>query len=117
MLLIYSDPTTQPQTGTPEFGRMMEGYIALSEKLRAVGAMKGGDELQGVETATSVRIRQGRLDTMDGPFAATKEHLGGYYRIDVPDLDPALSYAAMIPTAAWGTVEVRPVMVYNPTGN
>jgi hypothetical protein len=117
MLLIYSDPTIEPQTGTPEFGRMMEGYIALSEKLRAAGAMKGGDELQGVETATSVRIRQGRLDTMDGPFAATKEHLGGYYRIDVPDLDAALSYAAMMPPAHRGTVEVRALMDYNPAGN
>jgi hypothetical protein len=112
MLLIYADPAVEPKHGTPEFSKMMEGYMALSERLTAAGAMKGGDELQGIETATSVRVRQGKVETMDGPFATTKEHLGGYYLIDVPDLDAALSYAAMIPSAAWGTVEVRPVMVY-----
>jgi hypothetical protein len=60
-----------------------------------------------------VRVRNGKVDTMDGPFAETKEHLGGFYVIDVPDLDAALKYAAMIPTAGYGMVEVRPVMVYS----
>lgn len=70
--------------------------------------------LQGVETATSVRLRSGKVETMDGPFAETREHLGGYYVIEVPDLDAALRYAAMVPAAAWGTVEVRPLLSYNP---
>lgn len=112
MLLIYSEPAEEPQPGTPAFDSMMQGYFKLSERLKADGAMRGGDGLQGVETATSVRVRGGKVETMDGPFATTKEHLGGYYLIEVPDLDAALKYAAMIPSAAYGTVEVRPVMVY-----
>jgi hypothetical protein len=80
------------------------------------GVMRGGEGLQGVETATSLRIRNGKVETMDGPFATTKEHLGGFYVIDVPDLDAALKYAALIPSATYGTVEVRPLMDYNPAG-
>jgi hypothetical protein len=57
------------------------------------------------------------VETMDGPFAETKEHLGGYYVVDVPDLDAALKYAAMLPSASFGTIEVRPLMDYNPAGN
>ena len=112
MLLIYSDPAQGPRYGTAEFETMMGGYFALNDRLKADGALRGGDGLQGVETATSLKIRNGKVETMDGPFAETKEHLGGYYLIDVPDLDAALRYAAMVPTAAYGTVEVRPVMVY-----
>jgi hypothetical protein len=113
LLLIYGDPAVEPQYGTPAFDEMMAGYKAFSERLVAAGAMRGGDALQGIETATSVRVRGGKTETMDGPFAETKEHLGGYYVIDVPDLDTALKYAAMIPSASYGTVEVRPVMVFS----
>lgn len=113
MLLIYGDPAVEPKYGTPEFDTMMAGYATFSERLKADGAMRGGEGLQGVETATSVRVRGGKVETMDGPFAATKEHLGGFYVIDVPDLDAALKYAAMIPSAQYGTVEVRPVMIYS----
>lgn len=72
--------------------------------------MVGGNALQPVETATSLRLRDGKLETMDGPFAETKEHLGGYYLLECKDLDEAIKYAAMIPTARNGTVEVRPIM-------
>jgi hypothetical protein len=117
MLLIYGDPAVEPQYGTPEFDTMMAGYAALSAALNADGVMRSGEGLQGVETATSLRVRGGKVETMDGPFATTKEHLGGYYVIDVPDLDAALKYAAMVPSALYGTVEVRPLMDYNPAGN
>jgi hypothetical protein len=117
MLLIYGAPEAEPKYGTPEFGAMMAGYDAFSKRLQADGVMRGGEGLKGVETATSVRVREGKVETMDGPFATTKEHLGGFYVIDVPDLDAALKYAAMIPSAAYGTVEVRPLMDYNPAGN
>ncbi len=117
MLLIYGDPAVEPQYGTPAFATMMAGYAALSARLNADGVMRGGEGLQGVETATSLRVRGGKVETMDGPFATTKEHLGGYYVIDVPDLDGALKYAAMVPSALYGTVEVRPLMDYNPAGN
>lgn len=117
MALIYSDPSREPAYGTPEFAQMMQGYNLVSQTLKAAGHLVSGEGLQGVETATSVRVTNGRAETMDGPFAETKEHLGGYYVMDVPDLDTALKYAAMIPSAAYGTVEVRPLMDYNPAGN
>ena len=113
MLLIYSDPAVEPKYGTPGFGQMMEGYRAFTERLKADGAMRAGDALKGAETATSVRVRGGKVETMDGPFATTKEHLGGYYLIEAPDLDAALKYAAMVPTAQHGTIEVRPVMIFS----
>jgi hypothetical protein len=113
MLLIYSDPATGPVYGTPDFEAMMGGYFALNERLKADGVWVAGDALQGVQTATSLRSRGGKVETMDGPFAETKEHLGGYYLIEVADLDAALRYAAMIPTASHGTVEVRPLVVWN----
>lgn len=72
-----------------------------------------GEGLKDVDTATSLRIRGGNVETMDGPFAETKERLGGYYIFEVPDLDTALLFAAMIPSAAYGTIEVRPLMDYN----
>ena len=117
MILLYGTPENEPAYGTPEFDKMMGDFGALSAKLVADGVLKSGEGLQGVETATSLRIRGGKVETMDGPFAETREHLGGYYVIDVPDLDTALRYAAMMPPAHWGTVEVRPLMDYNPAGN
>ncbi len=116
MLLIYGDPAAEPAFGTPEFAAMMAGFSALNDRMNADGTLRGGEGLQGVETATSLRLRGGKVETMDGPFATTREHLGGYYIVDVPDLDAALAYAAMIPSAVWGTVEVRPLMDYNPAG-
>lgn len=116
MLLIYSDPAREPARGTPEFDRMMAGFGAASQRMRADGVMRGGEELRGVETATSLRIRGGKVETMDGPFAETREHLGGFYLIDVPDLDAALTYAALLPVAHFGTIEVRPLMDYDPMG-
>jgi hypothetical protein len=116
MLLIYNDPAREPAYGTPDFQAMMGGFFALNEKMKADGVLRGGEGLQGVETATSLRIKAGRVETMDGPFAETREHLGGYYIVEVPDLDAALKYAAMIPSASFGTIEVRPLMDYNPNG-
>jgi hypothetical protein len=114
MLLIYGDPSKEPSYGTPEFDEMMKGYFELNEKMKADGVLRGGEGLKGVETATSLRMRSGKVETMDGPFAETREHLGGYYIVNVSDLDAALRYAAMIPAAKYGTIEVRPLMDYNP---
>ena len=116
MLLIYNDPAKEPAFGTPEFQQMMAGYFSANERMKADGVLRGGEGLQGVETATSLRIQNGKVETMDGPFAETREHLGGYYIVDVPDLDAALTYAALIPSAHFGTIEVRPLMDYNPAG-
>lgn len=116
MLLMYNEPAKEPAYGTPEFEEMMAGFFAVNERMKADGVLRSGDGLQGVETATSLRIKSGRIETMDGPFAETREHLGGYCVIDVADLDTALTYAALIPSAHFGTVEIRPLMDYNPAG-
>jgi len=116
MLLIYNDASRSPKFGTPEFDTMMGGFFAANEKMKADGVMLGGEGLQETKTATSLRIKGDKVETMDGPFAETRETLGGYYVIDVPDLDMALEYAALIPSAKYGTIEVRPLMDYNPAG-
>jgi hypothetical protein len=116
MFLIAAESSAEPVYGTPAFADMMAGYAAFGARLTADGVKWSGEGLQGAETATSLRLRGGKVETMDGPFAETKEHLGGYYVIEVPDLDAALRYAAMIPSAAYGTVEVCPVMDYTGTG-
>lgn len=116
MMLIYNDPAREPAYGTQAFNEMMGGFFALNEKMKADGVLRGGEALKGIETARSVRINAGKVETMDGPFAETREHLGGYYVVDVPDMDAAMRYAAMIPSAHFGTIEVRPLMDYNPAG-
>ena len=112
MALIYSDPSLEPPYGTPEFQAMMMGYGSANKIMEEAGVMVHGDGLQDIETATSLRIRGGKTETMDGPFAETKERLGGYYILDCKDLDEALKYAALIPSAAYGTIEVRPLADY-----
>jgi hypothetical protein len=112
MALIYSDPALLPDYGSPAFGAMMQGYGTLNETMKKAGVLVSGHGLKDVDTATSLRIRANRIETMDGPFAETKERLGGYYILECVDLDEALRYAAMIPSAAYGTVEVRPLAEY-----
>lgn len=113
MLLIHAEPEANPQYGTPEFDAMLAGYAAVSEEMATSGVLIAGEGLQGVETATTVRVRGGKSEVMDGPHAITKEHLGGFYLIDVPDLDAAMALAAKIPSASYGSVEIRPVEVYD----
>lgn len=116
MLLIYNNPEKQPAYGTQDFTAMMEGFFAVNEKMKADGVLVDGESLNEPDTATSVRVKGGKTETMDGPFAETREYLGGYYVIDVPDLDAAIRYAEIIPSAAFGTIEVRAMMDYNPAG-
>jgi len=106
--LIYTDPALTPQIG----GKMNDAYFDLNRRMKEAGVMVAGDALQPVTTATSVRRRDGKVETMDGPFAETREHLAGYYVIDCADLDEAVTWAAQIPGAALGTVEVRPLVVF-----
>jgi hypothetical protein len=109
MLLIYNSGDWQDLS--PEQQQEIGGaYFAFTEELQAAGKMVAGDALQPTSTATSVRVRDGETLTTDGPFAETKEVLGGYYLIDVESLDEALAWAAKIPGAAYGTIEVRPVV-------
>jgi hypothetical protein len=84
-------------------------YRAYGEALAKAGAMLGGERLRPISAATTVRIRDGKTQVLDGPYAETKEQLGGYFIIDVPDLDSALNWAARCPGASYGTMEVRPI--------
>ncbi len=113
MCLIYADEAEHPQPGTAEMAPLMEAYMAFTNDIQEKGIMVAGEPLQSVATSTTVRLRGGKTETTDGPFAETKEQLGGYYILDCKDLDEALAYAARIPTAAFGSVEVRPIMVFD----
>lgn len=113
MFLLYDDEANHLEPGTPEFGEMMQGYGSFTEEVRSKDIMLGGDALQSVSTATTVRVRGGGAQTTDGPFAETKEQLGGFYILDCKDLDEAIEYAAKIPAAKSGSVEIRPVMIFD----
>lgn len=110
LALIYTEDGVSPSPGDPGFEEYMAGYFAASKAYKDAGIMMGGNALQHTSTATSVRIRDGKTETMDGPFAETKERLGGYYLLDCKDLDQAIEMAALIPDAKYGTVEIRPIM-------
>ena len=92
----------------------MNEYFAFTKEIRASGHYLGGNDLQPVKNATTVRLRNGQLATTDGPFAETKEQLGGYYLVEAKDLDEATKLAARIPGAQVGSIEVRPVMQLPP---
>ena len=110
-LLIYTpEPTEEPSQ--EELAAQMEGYNAFSQHRRDRNAMLVGEALDSVATATTVRVVDGKTVTTDGPFAETKETLGGFYLVEAADLDEAISFAAMIPGARRGCIEVRPVWDY-----
>jgi hypothetical protein len=110
--LIYSDenaPAGDAAPGSPEFDRVMAAYRAFTDDAIAAGIHVVGEPLASTASATSVQLRDGEVITTDGPFAETKEQLGGFYILDCETLDDAISWASRIPTAAFGTIEVRPV--------
>ncbi len=112
LALIYSQPNSGPAFGTPEFGALMGEYQAANARYDKDKVSLAGEALQDTSTATTIRIRDGKTETMDGAYAETKEQLGGFYLFDCENLDEAIKYAAMIPTAKYGTIEVRPVRVF-----
>lgn len=116
MLLLFGDPAADPRPDSPEFGPWMDEYRTLGERMKHVATVVSGEPLEGAETATTLRSRGGKVETMDGPFAETREQLGGFYVIEASDLDGALAFAAAIPAARTGTVEVRPVMDFTAMG-
>ena len=109
MLLLYEDPPSFGKRTGAEAPAFMGAYRAYTEALRAKGAQVGGGALQPPHSATTVRVRGGQRQVQDGPFADTKEQLGGYYIVEAPDLDAALEWAAQCPAARYGAVEVRPI--------
>ena len=112
LLLIYSNENDEPRPGTPEGDAHLNAYMRFSEEVKQKNVGLGSNALDGVSTATTVRVREGKTETTDGPFAETKEQLGGYYLLNCKDLDEAIDYAARIPSARIGSIEVRPVMVF-----
>lgn len=110
-IIVYETPDELARRNTPEeFNAYMAPYGAYYQALAEAGVAAGGQGLAHPETATTIRLRQGHRQVQDGPFAETKEMLGGFFLIDVPDLDTALEWASKCPSATTGSVEVRPVM-------
>jgi hypothetical protein len=111
-LLIYQEPGAGAAPGTAEAAAQHGRWMDYTRALEEAGALRGGEALQGLDTATTVRERDGEVLSTDGPFAETKEMLAGFYLVDVEDLDAALSWAARMPNITYGSVEVRPVMTF-----
>lgn len=112
MLLIYSDEKADLQKSEAEQEVLLGRYYAFSEEVRANGTGQTGDALQPTATATTVRVKGGKTLTTDGPFAETKEQLGGFYILDCDNLDDAITMAAKIPAAEDGSIEIRPVLEF-----
>jgi hypothetical protein len=109
LLLIHQNEAAMLAAGQEAAARRFSAYAAYTEAMTKAGAYLGGQRLRQSTTASTVRVREGKTEVLDGPYAETKEQLGGYYLIDVPDLDAALSWAARCPGAQYGAVEVRPI--------
>jgi hypothetical protein len=109
MLLIYGNEAAMETASEAETGRMMAAYGAYTEAMSQAGVMQGGNRLRPSSASTTVRSPGGKTQVLDGPYAETKEQLGGYFIIEAPDLDTALSWAQRCPGAATGSIEVRPV--------
>jgi hypothetical protein len=113
LILIYGDERNfaQNQEKPEVMKQIYEAFSKYGADMRAAGVLRGGAELKHTHTATTVRVKNGKTVTTDGPFAETKEQLGGYYMIDVPNLDEAVKWAAQCPAAPRGSIEVRPLGV------
>lgn len=109
LLLIYRDEAGVLSATKEMVSQMMAAYAAYTEAMKKAGVYVGGNRLKPVASATTVRAPNGKTNVLDGPFAETKEQLGGYYLIEVAGLDAALSWAARCPGAAHGAIEVRPI--------
>ena len=113
LCLIYDQEKTMGAMSQSESDAFTGEYFAFTDGIRKSGHYLGGEALQPVQTATTVRIRNGKLSTTDGPFAETKEQLGGFYLIQARDLNDAIQVASKIPSARLGSVEVRPIMEFH----
>ncbi len=109
MLLIYANPQGWSQMTPEQQKQGMAAFMAYTEALRQAGALVSSNRLKLADTATTVRITEGKTQVLNGPFVDTKEQLGGYFLIDAPDLDAAIAWAARCPGASHGSIEVRPI--------
>jgi len=113
LCLIYDEEKKMGAMPKSESDAFMGEYVAFTEGIRKSGHFVAGEPLQPVQTATTVRVRNGKLSTTDGPFAETKEQLGGFYMINARDLNDAIQVASKIPSARSGSVEVRPILEFH----
>ena len=114
---IYVDESQRASASEEQQQAMAQAYGAVTQEMNEKGVFVAGDGLYPTQTATTVRVREGNRDVTDGPFAETKEALGGFYVLEVKDLDEAIEWAAKIPGSQIGSVEIRPVMVFDEAGN
>ena len=112
LLLIYDNEKVWEQMSPEESGKLFNEYMQFTQDIKASGHYVAGEALQPVHTATTVRIRDGKTTTTDGPFAETREQLGGFYLINAKDLDEATKIAAKIPSVRIGSIEIRPVQAF-----
>lgn len=112
-LLIYGDEALQPEQGSKEADEVFQAYWKFTQDISEEGVNEGGEALHNSDAATTVRMRDGKVAVTDGPFAETKEQLGGFYLIDVENLDAAIAVASRIPGALTGSIEVRPVFEFS----
>jgi hypothetical protein len=115
LVMIYSDEAADARRPASEQDAEMQNYFAFTSDIRDAGVYKGGEALHPTSTATTVRVREGKIGTTDGPFAETKEQLGGFYLLECKNLDEAIQWAAKIPHASIGCVEIRPVVDFPQT--
>ena len=113
LLLIYGNEESFGKMSKAEQDGVLQEYGAFTKGIAQSGHYRGGNELAAISTATTVRVRDRKRLVTDGPFAETKEQLGGYYLIEAKDLDDALAVAARIPSARWGSIEVRPIVPHD----
>jgi hypothetical protein len=114
---IYVDEALRESATPEQTQQMSQAYAELAQEMEQQGVIAAGEGLYPTSTATTVRVRDGQREVTDGPFAETKEQLGGFFVLDCNDLDEAIGWAARIPGAQIGSVEVRPVLVYDEAGN
>jgi hypothetical protein len=116
-LTIYGDESASHQTSPEEMQAISQAYAEVTQEMDQKGALVAGEALYPTQTATTVRVQEDERTVTDGPFAETKEQLGGFYVLECKDLDEAIEWAAKIPGSHHGSVEVRPVMVFDEAGN
>jgi hypothetical protein len=112
LLLIYDQEADWAKLTPAQQGAMYQEYGQFTKEITEKGMYLGGNQLKPIATATTVRVRDGKRVTTDGPFAETKEQLGGYYLIEAKDLDDAIAVASRIPSVRWGSIEVRPIIFH-----
>jgi hypothetical protein len=116
-LTIYNEEAGWDELSEEEQGAITQAYGEVTQEMNEKGVFVAGEGLYPTATATTVRVRDGENSVTDGPFAETKEQLGGFYVLDVKNLDEAIEWAAKIPGAQRGSIEIRPVMVFDEAGN